>query len=210
MPTGSTTNSVCILDYGSGNVKSIYNRFSSLTPDVTVSNSCHDIEKSSHIVLPGVGSFGNVMSRIKRTLPLDTLENEVILHEKPFLGICVGMQVLAEKGHEFEEHEGLGWITGEVKILDSFDHPLPHIGWNDIKINRPSSLLAGIDQGSDFYFVNSYAFAVDDINNVVASTEYGILFTSVVQKNNIFGVQFHPEKSQRIGQRLLGNFLGIG
>ena len=190
---------VCILDYGSGNTY--------LKCDVIVSNQEIDILKCTHLILPGVGAFGASMNRIKDRIPLKILENEVIKSEKPFLGICIGMQILADKGFEFGENDGLGWISGKVEKLDSNGLPLPHVGWNDVRAKRESELVTGLNENHDFYFVNSYAFKADNNENVLAETEYGSWFTSIIQKDNIFGVQFHPEKSQRAGQLLLKNFL---
>lgn len=201
---------VCILDYGSGNIRSVYNVISYLGHDVVVSNQQDEIAKSTHVILPGVGAFGSSMDRIKRKIPLDVLEDQIIKYQKPFLGICIGMQVLADVGLEFGEHHGLGWIPGIVQKLNSEGLPLPHIGWNDIRIKNASNLLNGLAVAQDFYFVNSYAFVPDDEKNAIAETEYGRWFTSIVQKGNIFGVQFHPEKSQKAGQLLLKNFLEIG
>jgi len=198
---------VCILDYGSGNTNSVKNIITYLKCDVIVSNQEIDILKCTHLILPGVGAFGASMNRIKDRIPLKILENEVIKSEKPFLGICIGMQILADKGFEFGENDGLGWISGKVEKLDSNGLPLPHVGWNDVRAKRESELVTGLNENHDFYFVNSYAFKADNNENVLAETEYGSWFTSIIQKDNIFGVQFHPEKSQRAGQLLLKNFL---
>ncbi len=200
---------VCILDYGSGNVKSVYNILKYLGFDVIISNDEPIIKESSHIILPGVGSYGESMRSIKKHIPINILSHQVNSLKKPFLGICVGMQVLSEKGYEFGEFNGLGWIKGNVIKLDSKKHPLPHIGWNDIQIINESPILKDIDKIKDFYFVHSYCF--DDIKkeNVVAQTTYGKTFNSIIQKDNIYGVQFHPEKSQKLGMLLLKNFLDI-
>ncbi|MBU1131476.1 imidazole glycerol phosphate synthase subunit HisH [Patescibacteria group bacterium] len=199
---------VCILDYGSGNVQSVYNIFKILLLEkVVVSNKTADIESASHIVLPGVGAFGAAMEKIKKKIPLDVLSQAVLKDKKPFLGICVGMQVLADKGYEFGEHQGLGWIAGEVIKMESGELPLPHIGWNNINIIKESPLLEKFDDNQDFYFVHSYAFKEKDASNVIATTEYGEKFCSIISKDNIFGVQFHPEKSQKAGRILLENFI---
>jgi glutamine amidotransferase len=200
---------VCILDYGSGNVKSVCNLFSAIADEVVVSNHVSDISKASHLVLPGVGAFGAAMRKIRENLPILAIEKEVLIKKKPFLGICVGMQVLAEQGAEFGVHHGLGWIKGRVKKLDLNNLPLPHIGWNDISIKQPSPLLTGLGNEPDFYFVHSYVFEVENELNVVATTEYGKEFCCVIQKENLFGVQFHPEKSQRAGLKLAANFLSL-
>mgnify|MGYP001161348344 FL=1 len=198
---------VCILDYGSGNTNSVKNIITYLKYDVIVSNQEVDILKCTHLLLPGVGAFGASMDRIKNRIPLKILESEVIKYEKPFLGICVGMHILADVGFEFGKKGGLGWISGKVEKLDSNGLPLPHVGWNDVRAKKESELVTGLNKNNDFYFVNSYAFKADNSENVVAETEYGSWFTSIIQKDNIFGVQFHPEKSQKAGQLLLKNFL---
>jgi glutamine amidotransferase len=201
--------SVCILDYGSGNVRSVYNLFSSLTEQVKVSNEPADIDDASHLVLPGVGAFGASMRKINDRIPLDRVERSVAAG-KPLLGICVGMQVLADVGTEFGDHQGLGWIPGKVERLDSGDLPLPHVGWNDISVLREDPLLDGLGNAADFYYVHSYAFRPANDGHVLATTEFGETFTAAVRKDQLYGVQFHPEKSQHAGIRLVRNFLAIG
>ena len=199
--------SVCVLDYGSGNVKSVLNILLFLGYDAKISNSSFDIKNSSHIILPGVGSYGSAMEKIKKSIPIDVLENEVINKCKPFLGICVGMQVLSTIGLEFGEHNGLGWIPGKVKIHNTKNEPSIHIGWNNT-INKQESLLTkNIDEDDDFYFVHSYSFDIDNKDNIVSETSYGSNFPSIISKKNIYGVQFHPEKSQNSGFKILKNFL---
>jgi len=200
---------VCILNYGSGNVKSVYNMVSYLKYDVVVSNKADDIKRASHIVLPGVGSFGSAMQKIKASIPLAVLEKEVLNHQKPFLGICVGMQVLAEKGFEHGECHGLGWIKGSVRKLQAGTLPLPHIGWNEVSIKRESPLFKAFADIRDFYFVHSYVFDISDAALTVSETQYEESFCSTIQLNNIYGVQFHPEKSQKAGQLLLKNFFEL-
>ncbi len=200
---------VCILDYGSGNVKSVFNLFASIVGDVVVSNDTADILNASHVVLPGVGAFGAAMRKIRDTLPLEALEQMVRIEKKPFLGICVGMQVLADRGMEFGEHAGLGWVAGTVEKLHAKDLPLPHIGWNSISCRQPSPLLSGLENSPDFYFVHSYAFQASDSRDVLATTCYGEEFCSVIRRENLYGVQFQPEKSQRSGSRLVKNFLSF-
>ena len=200
---------VCILDYGSGNVRSVYNLLLSMRTACVISNDEKDIDNSTHLILPGVGAFGAAMEKIKNRIPLDILKQNVFEHKKPFLGICVGMQVLADKGSEFGMHKGLGWIPGEVNKLDSGDLPLPHIGWNDIAIVNSCPLLNGLDLLKDFYFVHSYILDPADHSGTMAETVYGKAFASVVQKENIYGVQFHPEKSQEAGKMIMKNFLMI-
>ena len=202
-----TNRTVCILDYGSGNVRSVYNVLKHLGHRVEVSNSEKSIRDCTHIILPGVGSFVSDMKKIRKNLPVDCIEDEVIKKKKPFLGICVGMQVLAEVGHEFEECKGLGWIAGSVRKLSSHHLRLPHVGWNDILIEQRHPIFNNLKDYRDFYYVHSYGFNVNNKENVLAYTDYGENFSAVVCQENIFGFQFHPEKSQRAGQLLLNNFV---
>ena len=174
-----------------------------------ISNKAKDIKESSHIILPGVGAFGTSMEKIVAMLPCDILENEVVKKGKPFLGICVGMQVLANKGMEFGEHDGLGWISGIVEKFPIQDLPLPHMGWNNIVEKKRTQLLNNLKDFRDFYFVHSYVFEVENEDNVIAQTEYGITFNSIIQADNIYGIQFHPEKSQKAGQLIIKNFMEL-
>ena len=199
---------VCILDYGSGNVKSVFNLLSTLTSDVQISNDRDYIQSATHLILPGVGAFGAAMEKIRATIDLALLHEEVMVKKKPFLGICVGMQVLAEKGYEFGEYDGLGWIKGKVEQMDSQGLPLPHIGWNNIQISKKDCpLVAEMDNDFDFYYVHSYVLRPSDTADLVASSNYGEAFCSILNKENIYGVQFHPEKSQLAGKKLIMNFL---
>jgi imidazole glycerol-phosphate synthase subunit HisH len=200
---------VCILDYGSGNVRSVSNLITHLGYEGVVSNQPDDITQATHLILPGVGAFGAAMKKIREKLPLELLEQEVLTGSKPFLGICVGMQVLADVGHEFGKHAGLGWIPGEVRELDSRGEALPHIGWNDIILQTPCPLTKGLGEVRDFYFVHSYAFAPQSEDCVKANVEYGTKFAAIIQRDNLYGVQFHPEKSQKAGQQLIMNFLAL-
>jgi glutamine amidotransferase len=199
---------ICILDYGCGNVLSVYNLFNTLTEEAVVSNKPDVIKKASHIVLPGVGAFGSSVQKIKLKLPLKIIENEVFKKKKPFLGICVGMQVLANTGYEFGLHQGLGWIPGKVIKINSKDLPLPHVGWNNISIKKKSPIIEHLSK-SDFYFVHSFIFKPKNLDNVIATTKYQEEFCSIIQDENIYGTQFHPEKSQKAGKILIENFLSL-
>jgi imidazole glycerol-phosphate synthase subunit HisH len=203
------TPDVCILDYGSGNVMSVRNLFATMVENVKVSNDPAQITSASHLVLPGVGAFGASMERINNTLPLDLLTDQVFGEKKPFLGICVGMQVLATNGEEFGSHEGLNWIPGVVRKLKTTDQPLPHIGWNNIIVRCESELLTGFAGEPDFYFVHSFIFEPKHSEDVAATCDYGEEFAAVLQHENIYGVQFHPEKSQKAGMQLIRNFLSM-
>ena len=197
---------VCILDYGSGNVRSVANLFAFLKVDHVVSNKVESIEAATHLILPGVGAFGAAMERIREVIPLEALTQAVLDQRKPFLGICVGMQVLADEGEEFGRHAGLGWISGRVRKFEDRGLPIPHVGWNEVKSNASGSLLG--EHGSlDFYFVHSYVIQPLNAQHVAATTTYGESYPSIVRRDNIIGVQFHPEKSQKAGMLLLSNFL---
>lgn len=197
---------VCILDYGSGNVRSVFNMFEDLSADVHISNDPAAIRDASHLVLPGVGAFGASMAKIRERIPLDVVEQQ-IAGGKPFLGICVGFQVLADIGLEFGEHRGLGWLPGRVERLPAGDLVLPHVGWNAAEAVREHPLLTGLGGERDFYFVHSFVVTPADARDVVAETSYGARFCSIASRGNVSGVQFHPEKSQRAGKILLKNFL---
>lgn len=209
--------SVAIVDYGSGNLRSAAKAFeramseAALNESVVVTGDPATVARASHIVLPGVGAFGDC-SRGLKALPgmVETLTRAVIEAGRPFLGICVGMQLLADVGREHGEHPGLGWIKGEVVRLTPADVELkiPHMGWNDLTIRKPEHpLLAGISSGAHAYFVHSYGLAPADAGVVLASVDYGGEVVAVVGRNNITGTQFHPEKSQEAGLRLIRNFL---
>lgn len=200
---------VCIVDYGSGNVRSVFNIFSSLHPDVRVSSAAGEMDEATHLVLPGVGAFGAAMEKIKHLGLIDSLERNVRERKKPFLGICVGMQVLAVRGHEYGTHDGLGWISGEVRKLNTHGLSLPHIGWNNCELTGENPLFKGITREMDFYFVHSYHLAPGHPADVCAVCEYGEKFAAAVCKDNIYGVQFHPEKSQKAGRLLAQNFLSL-
>ena len=199
---------VCILDYDSGNTKSVENIFEKLNIDYCLSNSKKDIINSTHLILSGVGSYSTAMRKIIDNLPISILNDEVINKSKPILGICVGMQIMSEVGFEFKKTKGLGWIEGKVKQIESKKLPLPHIGWNEIIKNSKSNIVDKIKDGECFYFVNSFCFETND-KYVVAYTNYGSKFPAIIQNKNIFGVQFHPEKSQKSGQKIIKNFLII-
>jgi glutamine amidotransferase len=209
MPKLLNRQSVCIIDYGSGNVGSVHSVLRQISDSVIVSNSPSDIGDATHIVLPGVGAFGAAMKKIRELNLIGILEKNVIEKGKPFLGICIGMQILADKGLEHGSHEGFGWIPGVVKKMEVGDLLLPHVGWNDIIITNPCTVLGNLGDSLDFYFVHSYHFDAASTENVNALFEYGSRFTAVVSKENIVGVQFHPEKSQNPGRLFLTNFLKL-
>lgn len=200
---------VCILDYGSGNVTSVLNAFKKLNIDARVSNSANDLETSSHIILPGVGSFDSAMDKIKNSLPLESI-SQLVSNGKPFLGICVGMQVLAAIGNEGTRTPGLNYFKAQVSRLPGAGLPIPHIGWNNVYKKESTELFKDIPSGSDFYFVHSYYVDLPVASDlVIATSEYGALFPVAIAQGNLMGVQFHPEKSQSVGLKLLSNFVCI-
>ena len=200
---------VCILDYDSGNVKSGYNLVRTLCQNVVISNNKKNLENATHLILPGVGAFRTSMEKIRKNIPLKILEKEVLENKKPFLGICVGMQVLANKGFEFGEYDGLGWIKGKVEKIKVKEKSLPHIGWNNLEIKKESKLFKEINDQHDFYFVHSFTFRPDNKNNILAISQYEDEICAAINLDNIYGVQFHPEKSQVSGQLLIKNFLNL-
>ena len=201
---------VGIVDYGVGNITSVFNAFDYLNVSVKVINDKDNFNEFSHLVLPGVGSFSKGMENLTVT---DM--NVAILNfaetGKPILGICLGMQLLGKEGDEFDKTNGLGLIDGKVSRITTKDSNLrlPHVGWNDIKLNSESKILAGMKDGDSFYFVHSYAYDNPLEEYVTATCEYGKEIVAVVEKENVFGAQFHPEKSQKNGLSLLRNFTKV-
>jgi glutamine amidotransferase len=210
--------SVVIVDYGSGNLRSAAKAFERAIAEagsaesVTVTADPEVVLGAERVVLPGVGAFGDCMDGLAR-LPgmLDALDAAVIRGGKPFLGICVGMELMAEVGREHGDHTGLGWIPGEVAALAPADAALkiPHMGWNELAMAAPGHpVFAGIGPGAHVYFVHSYRFICADPGHVLATVDYGGPVIATVGRDNIVGTQFHPEKSQATGLRLITNFLG--
>ena len=203
-----------IINYGSGNLHSVHKSFEVVnnqldTPyEIIVSNTPSEILNSDKLVLPGVGAFQDCKNAIYQIDGLfESLEQMVIGEKKAFMGICVGMQLLAEKSMEFGECEGFGWIPGEViKIEAPANYKIPHMGWNEITLSS-HELLNSIPQNTDFYFVHSYYFRTQKKENCIATTNYPNSITAAVVKDNIFGTQFHPEKSHHNGKQIIRNFL---
>lgn len=206
---------VAIIDYGSGNLRSAAKAFeraareAHLAADILVTSEPEALRAADRIVLPGVGAFGDCAAGL-RAIPgmEETLNEEVRARAKPFFGICVGMQLMAERGLEHGVHRGLGWLKGEVVKIEPTDKSLkiPHMGWNELELLRAHPLIAEMP-ATHAYFVHSYAFAVAEPDALVARVDYAGPVTAMVVKDNMAGTQFHPEKSQELGLALIGNFL---
>jgi len=192
-----------------GNKHSVYNALKYIGVDSFISRDAGEISQAERIILPGVGAFGAAMENLRQLGLEDILNEEVLVKGKPFLGICLGMQLLAETGTEKGLFQGLGWIAGEVAKLQpaGSGFKLPHVGWNDIELVKDVALFKGLKKEKAFYFVHSYAMQLADVKDLVATSNYGVDFTAAILKNNIFATQFHPEKSQKNGLTVLENFV---
>jgi glutamine amidotransferase len=198
---------IAIIDYGAGNLRSVRNALNYLGADVVTAGSPDELAGAEKIVLPGVGAFGAGMAAL-RERGFEGPLKEAVEAGTPLLGICLGLQYLFESSDEMGQHSGLGLLRGQVTRLPEEDGlKIPHIGWNSLTIQRESPLLAGIPDQAYAYFVHSYAVVADDPADVLATTDYGGPFVSVVGRGNVFGIQCHPEKSQGVGLRILKNFL---
>jgi glutamine amidotransferase len=209
------TRLVALIDYGSGNLRSAEKALARAADEhatgheICVTSDPRDVARASRIVLPGVGAFADCMRGLSAVPGMvEALCESVMVDGRPFLGICVGMQLMARVGREFGDTPGLGWIDGEVVRLTPDDHDLkiPHMGWNELHLCAPHPLFAHIAEGAHAYFVHSFELRAR--NDVLATTDYGGPVTAAVGRDNLFGTQFHPEKSQAVGLRLLANFLG--
>ena len=207
---------VAIIDSGSGNLRSAAKAFERAAVEdgiavrVEVTNEPEAVARADRLVLPGVGAFADCRRGLAAVPGLEAaLRETAITRARPFLGICVGMQLMADRGREFETIAGLGWIAGEVVPIAPRDPTLkiPHMGWNEIEPRAPHPLLAGLGAGAHAYFVHSYHFRLAEPADLVAVTDYGGLLTAMIGHDNLAGTQFHPEKSQEAGLRLIGNFL---
>lgn len=202
---------IVIIDYGMGNVGSIMNMVNKFTKDVFITSDYSKIKNAKKLILPGVGAFDNGMKNLERLNIIDLLNEKVLSEKIPILGICLGMQLLTHKSEEGVK-EGLKWIEAETKKF-SFDggnnFKVPHMGWNYVKKVKDSVLLQNMSDDSRYYFVHSYYVSCKNRNDEMLKTLYGIEFTSALQKENIFGVQFHPEKSHKFGLQLIKNFVEL-
>jgi len=197
---------ITIVDYQMGNLRSVQKAFEKMGHEAVVTDDPDRIAAAERVVLPGVGAFQDAVNELKRRELIEPMQ-AAIAAGRPFLGICLGLQLLMDVSYEDGRHAGFGWIPGEVV---RFDVPtgmkVPHMGWNQVRIRRRSPLLEGIDEGAWFYFVHSYYVAPRDPGVVATETDYGSPFCSMIWRDNLFATQFHPEKSQQIGLRVLKNF----
>ena len=206
---------VAIVDYNSGNISSVINSFSEVAKDkvnIQVTSDLNEIKSADKVVLPGQGSFKSCVEALNSINGLvDTLNEFAISNKKPLLGICVGLQMFADIGYEETETKGLGWVPGKVSKIDNQDgkYKLPHIGWNQINLVKDSKIFKDIENNSHMYFVHSYEFIPEDKSVISATTDYSSNIVCSVEKENIFGTQFHPEKSDKLGLQIINNFINI-
>lgn len=200
---------VAIIDYDAGNIKSVENAVRFLGHEVTVTSKAEEILCADHIILPGVGAFGDAMKRLSGAGLEETIR-QAVDREIPFLGICLGLQLIFEESEESPGVRGLGLLPGRIRrIPEGGGRKVPQIGWNDLSFPRSSRLFAGIPEGSYVYFVHSYYLEAGDPSDVAARTEYGVSIDAAVEHGRLFACQFHPEKSERIGMQILENFLKL-
>ena len=206
---------ITIVDYSSGNISSIINSFKEVAQDkvnIQVTSDLNKIKSSDKVVLPGQGSFRSCVDALNGINGLvDSLNEFAINNKKPLLGICVGLQMFADVGYEETKTKRLGWISGKVSKINNKNgkYKLPHIGWNQINIVKESKIFKDIENNSHMYFVHSYEFIPEDKNVVLATTDYSSNIVCSVEKENLFGTQFHPEKSDKIGLKIIKNFIDI-
>lgn len=194
---------IAIVDYGAGNIFSVKNAMDYLGLSAELTSKAEDIRNADGIILPGVGAFPWAMNMLSQSGLVDVIKEEAV--KKPFLGICLGMQLIFSKGYEFEETSGLGLIDGEVKLMTPENLSIPHIGWNKLIINKECPLLSGLGDDEYVYFVHSYAAECSD-EDIAAYCEYGNKVTALVNRGTVYGAQFHPEKSGKTGLKILRNF----
>ena len=197
---------IAVVDYDVGNLMSVGNALKYLGFEKRITADAAELERADAILLPGVGAFPDAAEKLHRTGLTQCLRSQA--QSKPILGICLGMQLLFEKGYEVRETPGLGFVPGTVERIET-DLKLPHIGWNSLSFPNPSPLFAGIDEGSYVYFVHSFCGRAAEEKNVIAATDYGARVTAAVQNGNVYGTQFHPEKSGEVGLQILRNFGGL-
>ena len=200
---------IAIIDYNAGNLKSVEKALHFLGEDCVITRNFHEIKTADKVILPGVGAFGDAMEQLKK-YELDKVIHQVTAENKPFLGICLGLQLLFEGSDESQGVEGLHVLDGQIlRIPDQSGLKIPHIGWNSLHLQNDGRLFAGLEENPYVYFVHSYYLEAADPSIVTATTEYGTLIHASVEKGNIFACQFHPEKSSRVGMKILQNFIEI-
>lgn len=200
-----------IVDFGMGNLDSVRRKLSQFNRNPIVSSDPGAIVAAAKLVLPGVGHFLQAMENLKRLRLIEPLNEAVLIKRIPVLGICLGLQLMARHSQEGDV-DGLGWIEGEVvrfRPSDTLKFKVPHVGWNQVSIRKESALMKGIPNSSEFYFVHSYHFMADAAEDILNEAVYEHTFTAAIERDNVFGVQYHPEKSHDIGERLLGNFANL-
>ncbi|OPZ76189.1 MAG: Imidazole glycerol phosphate synthase subunit HisH 1 [Alphaproteobacteria bacterium ADurb.Bin438] len=207
---------IAIIDYGAGNLRSVHKSFlkvSNNKHEIIVTSNYHHVLNADYVVLPGVGAFGDCMNGVLALNGMaDTIKEVVLNQKKPFMGICVGMQLLAEKGFEYGEHKGFGFFKGNITKIDGKGLKIPHMGWNELNLNFEHEVFSSVESGkSHVYFVHSYHLTDFDEKEVIATTDYGNQkIVAAVLKDNIIGLQFHPEKSQEVGLNIIKNFINWG
>lgn len=204
-------NTVTIIDYNTGNLQSIIRKIKMLNRIPVVTSQADEILKADKIILPGVGHFGKAMKQLENLDLIAVLNEAIIVQKKPVLGICLGMQLMSDYSEEGNV-KGLGWISGtvkKIKVENSTEFKIPHIGWNQLTIQKESLLVREINDLDEFYFVHAYHFDCQNKNDILSYTDYENKFVSAIEKNNIYGVQFHPEKSHEIGMQMMKNFLTL-
>lgn len=202
---------IAVVDYGMGNLLSVRNALDMLGVEAEICRSPERLRDAGKIILPGVGAFRDCLQNLKATGFADALREEVLVRKKPILGICLGMQAMARRSFEYGEHEGLGWFDADVVRLTPADATLrvPHVGWNQVSYQKGHALFRGLPKTPDFYFVHSFYMKCRNATDVIATADYGGPVTAAVANDNIFGTQFHPEKSQDFGLKVLENFAAL-
>ena len=203
---------IAIIDYGVGNISAFVNIYKKLDIDIKIAKKPSDLESVSKLILPGVGAFDHAMNELNNSGMLDKLNELVLIDKLPVIGVCVGLQMMAKKSDE-GDLPGLGWIDANVKLFDvtkiNFKTHLPHMGWNDVISIKENSLFKKLEKDSKFYFLHSFYFECNNKEDIIAVSDYGIRFACAINKDNIYGTQFHPEKSHNFGVQLLKNFANL-
>lgn len=205
---------ITIVDYGLGNIKAFANLYKRLNVKLSYANNADDLANATKIILPGVGAFDHAMQMLNDSGMRETLDELVLVRKIPVIGICVGMQMMADSSEE-GSLKGLGWVPGKVKkfkrdtiVLDT-QYPLPHMGWNSLEVSKMSEIVSGLDEDKLFYFLHSYYYEPSNMDHVIATANYGLEYACIINKDNIYGIQCHPEKSHHNGVTLLKNFASL-